>query len=347
MILIQIALFFSIAVGIVVIILFMFIAPFNDWSWEANSTLFSQYGDFIGGFVGTIFSFAGFLLLYKTLITQQEALNIQKNDSLIQKNAIDNERFETTSFNLLNTQQNIADNIEATFYEETLNGKRSLSIKGRKIFIHAIKELKKINGSIFGSKYNEYNEDIVEYLKIQAHEAFNPQNREEYMLPSEAQENKRENNELIKELYANKFYNITKERWKKISKKAPLKKTKIMYYLFWIKFDYAIEHYFNHIYYMLKHIERYEKTKLDDTSYAKAPTTITEDCCQYAQIIQAQMSSSELALLYYHTLCFPGLQRLAVKYDLFVNLPKEHLISKDHYDENSIKLKSRKELLEI
>ncbi len=45
---------------------FIFLPPFNDWSWKTDSNLFNDYGSFAGAF----FSLAAFFLLYATLRAQ-------------------------------------------------------------------------------------------------------------------------------------------------------------------------------------------------------------------------------------------------------------------------------------
>ncbi|MFN7839569.1 MAG: hypothetical protein ACK5QG_16505, partial [Bacteroidota bacterium] len=53
-----------------------------------------QFGDFIGGVVGTIISGAGFIFLYLTLSEQREAIENQKKSH-------QHERFESKFFELL------------------------------------------------------------------------------------------------------------------------------------------------------------------------------------------------------------------------------------------------------
>ena len=48
--------------GIIVILFFLLSSPFNDGSFNRNAELFGQYGDFIGGFIGTVFTLPGFYL---------------------------------------------------------------------------------------------------------------------------------------------------------------------------------------------------------------------------------------------------------------------------------------------
>ena len=71
--------------GVIVIIYYATMKPFNDWSFIRNSELFAHYGEFIGGFIGTLFTIIGIILLYKTLISQQKAFESQDSSFKIQK----------------------------------------------------------------------------------------------------------------------------------------------------------------------------------------------------------------------------------------------------------------------
>lgn len=66
------------AIGIGLIIHFSLSAAFNDGSGQLNPSLANNYGGFIGGLVGPIFSLAGFLLLYETILVQQKSFEIQQ-----------------------------------------------------------------------------------------------------------------------------------------------------------------------------------------------------------------------------------------------------------------------------
>lgn len=340
--------FFLVVIGVIVIIVFMCRTPFNDWSGETDPTLFAQYGDFIGGFIGTFFSLAGFFLLYKTLLAQQDTLMNQEKDSLIQKEAIDKERFETTFFNLLSVQQNITDNIKAYFGTmEGLDSERVNIVAGREFFLYARSELSKINYSIFNTKYlGSYDKNNVEYLEHYISELYDPQSSN-YTHPLEAEQKEANIIQETSVKYANKFYGITNIHWKNINEKDTPTKIKYVYYFFFRRFHYAIGHYFRNLYHILKFIEKYEINKINNTPNTEEHAVIIEDCSKYAQFIQAQMSSYELTLLYYNALCFPKSLRLILKYNLLENLAKEDLIANKHYDENNIILKSRPQLFDF
>lgn len=105
---------------------FSFSGVFNDGSYVLNSNLAAQYGTFIGGFVGSIFSLAGVFLLFETLNSQ--------------KSAFQRQQFENSFFHLL------------SIYREKVSEMEHLpctsdaeKVTGRRVFV----ELRKQFGDIF------------------------------------------------------------------------------------------------------------------------------------------------------------------------------------------------------
>ncbi|RYE37847.1 MAG: hypothetical protein EOP48_28025, partial [Sphingobacteriales bacterium] len=78
------------------IVLFGSIPPFNHWTFrfkDLSSEKFSNYGEFIGGLLGTLLSLASFFLLFKSLIDQ--------------KNQFVKNSFENNFYSLLENHRNI------------------------------------------------------------------------------------------------------------------------------------------------------------------------------------------------------------------------------------------------
>ena len=69
------------ALGFLLLIIFSCSKGFNDWKWAINPELADQFGSLISGVVGSLFSLAGFFLLYETIIKQQELFSIQQFES--------------------------------------------------------------------------------------------------------------------------------------------------------------------------------------------------------------------------------------------------------------------------
>jgi len=66
--------------GFILMLLFAIHPTFNDFSWRLNSTLASEYGQFTGGLIASLFSLAGFFLLFETLIRQQLLFDKQQTE---------------------------------------------------------------------------------------------------------------------------------------------------------------------------------------------------------------------------------------------------------------------------
>ncbi len=65
--------------GLSFIHVFLLIAPsFNDWSFGIESELAGRFGNFIGGYVGSVFLLLSVVLLYFTLANQREMFQIQQ-----------------------------------------------------------------------------------------------------------------------------------------------------------------------------------------------------------------------------------------------------------------------------
>jgi hypothetical protein len=118
-------------IGFLTIIIFSVIEPFNDWSCIPNPELFSQFGSFIGGFIGTIFSLVAAILIYRALVAQKEA--ISKQEDLFTLGS-----FENIFFNLLKTQQEITTEIKVIYpYLDRNFNTQQNTVQGRKFFAFA------------------------------------------------------------------------------------------------------------------------------------------------------------------------------------------------------------------
>jgi hypothetical protein len=327
---------FTLLFGIVIILLFSLVSPFNDWSFHTDPELFGLYGNFIGGFVGTLFSLVAVLLLYKTLIAQQKSLIKQDEVLSNQKLTSDIERFETTFFNLLKTQQEITDNIKSYFH--SLNANISTvahTVQGREFFAYSKRELLRIWKVIESDKYlGAFDEDNVQYIQHQIEELYD-QNNPEYTYDGDAKyaEQAIIVNEKLK--LAIKQYSISKDYWEKIHNSDIRKKLEAIYGLFFQRHHYVIGHYYRHLYHIISFVKDFEKSHVEFTGRSQ----------KYIDFIQAQMSSFEMMLLFYNAISFPKLLTLLIEFNFLENLVIEDLIDKSHNCIDGIKLKSRKNLL--
>lgn len=134
---------FCIAIGFVLIYLLFNNEPRNPGhinlrkqSEDLNSNALQIYhqfngtiGDFIGGTVGTLFSLAGFFLLYLTLQTQTETLKEQRESLKTQELQFQRERIESRFFELVNLHRI---NVEELVQRDWKTGKEIAS--GRRVF---------------------------------------------------------------------------------------------------------------------------------------------------------------------------------------------------------------------
>lgn len=112
--------------GLLLVGYFLIFEPeFNDGSTVFNSDLAAKFGDFIGGFIGSLFSLAGVLLLFETLISQKVAFQKQQ--------------FEAKFFDLLNIyRENVSEMVH-------IPPSSTEPVSGRRVFI----EMRKQFGEIY------------------------------------------------------------------------------------------------------------------------------------------------------------------------------------------------------
>jgi len=326
----------TLSFGIVVIFVFSFSSPFNDWSFQRDPELFGLYGNFIGGFVGTLFSLVAVLLLYKTLIAQQKSITKQDESLDNQKITSDIERFETTFFNLLKTQQSISSNIKTYFYSIKDNiSTVTYTVQGSEFFAYSKSELSKIWNIIENKEFlGTFDEEYVPYIQHEIEQLYDPSNPK-YTYEGDA---KYEEQKIIKKeklKLAIRQYNISKKYWEEIHKSEIQRKLEAMYGLFFQNYHYVIGHYYRHLYHIINFVKDFEESRSDFNGLSK----------KYIDFIQAQMSSFEMMLLFYNSISFPKLLTLLKKYNFLENLAIEDLIDESHNCIDGIKLKARKKLL--
>lgn len=95
--------------GTVILIWFLirgfYYEKFIDKSLPINLTSAGTFGDFVGGFIGTIFAFVGLLLLYETL-------SLQRKEFAASKDVFVKQQFDNTFFELLGLYRQIVEDIE-------------------------------------------------------------------------------------------------------------------------------------------------------------------------------------------------------------------------------------------
>jgi len=123
----------------------LFKGPFNDYSFQINPDLALNFGGFIGGIVGPIFSLAGVFMLFETLIYQR---------TTFQKQQFENRYFELLKIH----RENVAEMIH-------IPPDSTKPVQGRRVFVAMRKQFGEIYGQVCkiieGSKYSFTGRDKV------------------------------------------------------------------------------------------------------------------------------------------------------------------------------------------
>ncbi|WBL22316.1 putative phage abortive infection protein [Zunongwangia sp. HRR-M8] len=311
-------------------------------SWITIDILYSSvtdrgaFGDKFG-FINSLFSGLALAGIIYSIFLQQRELSLQRTELAETKEEFKDQNFQTTFFNLLKTQNQIANDISArVYYIKNYNNKTFRNLEGRDFFIQSRFELQRIDKALSNSNY-------LNYRKWDAQDgADEPQSYEEAERLTK----------MMRLSYTFEYYKIDKETWGDLLELNSIQKAEKLYAIFFNKFHFAIGHYFRHIYHILLFLEKMEKEKISKTNSITdfkdkniEIERINAEFKQYADFLQAQMSTPELFLLFYNSLSFPKLKRLLIKYNTLENLPKEDLLNDSHDAIEGINLKSRKEIL--
>ena len=331
---------YLIGFGVFIIIVSLLFLPFNDWSFVSNSTLFAEYGDFIGGFIGSIFSVAAFFLLYSTFIEQRKTLKSQNENFQL-------ERTDNLFFSLLSAQTNIGLSIKGYFSTlDPQNGKRNLyPISSQDFFMAASTELSAIYKSLEEKTHTKMYSEDEHHEYMQNIESISYQREANEISNEELDDRTNSLNEILLTSFKNSIYKIDLKAWDSYQKMDQVNKMKTIYKHFFIKYHYAIGHYFRHLYHILLFIKQTEDKQLSATSDPSEIDQIKHYSRKYVDFLQAQMSSNELMLLFYDSLHFPKMMELVKRYNMLDNLAIDDLINESHNCVEGITLRDRKTLL--
>ncbi len=319
----------SIGVGIAILFVFLILLLFGNYKFSGfnlnddSIDLTYKIGCFLGAIIGPFWALAGIFLYYTALIYQKEDIRKSQIASEIQS-------FENTFFNLLNTQQELLKNIDGHFY--TFKNFKHVHLNSKKgdFFRNSIQLVDVIFNSLTNKKYlgyfdqeeADYHEGIIKDRNV---------NHIDYEYDI------KEGSLYHKKKLINKHYDITEVLWNELRTKTEYDKVCKAYEIYFLKHNHIVGHYFRHLYNIIKYIK--------STKEALSKREIDFNDRKYAAFIQAQMSSYELALLFYNVLSFPKAKELIKEYKLLDNLPKDLLIRKsDFFEQSKIQLKNQSEL---
>lgn len=305
-------------------------------SWIFIDCLYSDvaergaFGDKFG-FINSLFSGLALAGIIYSIFLQQKELSLQRTELKETKEEFKDQNFQTTFFNLLKTQSQLADDISATIGElKSYDKEEYREVVGRKFFNQSKFQLQRIDRALNRERYANYSrwseEDEYEHRPTSSWEASDL-------------------TRSMREAFTLKFYRVDQATWESSKEQSPIERAERLYAIFFNKYYFVIGHYYRHFYHILLFLEETEKEKISKALDEAEKTSIRKEFSQFAEFVQAQMSTPELFLLFYNALSFPKLQRLLVKYNTLENLPIEDLISPEHNGINGVVLKSRKELL--
>lgn len=298
------------SIGFFLLIIGLILFIWKDWSLSIDNKIQSdkiaQFGDFVGGLIGSIWALAGVILFYvalseqrKDFSTNRKVLNAQ-TDALkqqirefelqreelsetrkvfkIQSDTLKIQQFESTFFNLLNLHHQIVSTTDLVSYE----AKDGPAVRRVRTLIEEGGERIITTGRDTFVKFRKGLE--TEYRKTTRNDS--------------------ENDE---------FYIVTKA-----------------YKNYYIKHQSDLGHYFRNLYHIFKFID---KSDILNKS-------------RYTSLVRAQLSNDELVLLFYNSISENGSEKfkpLIEKYHLLKNINKSTLIRKEHckYFENSAFEKKR------
>lgn len=293
---------------LVSVILFFWKTNNLSISTPINSEKFDQFGSFISGIVGTIWSLAGIILFYVALKEQRKDFNTNQEVLKIQVNALEQQirefelqrqeleltrkvfveqsktlktqQFDSTFFNTFTLLNNITENINFSISPQLPKNlgdqtafpqpDRTKTFHGKDSFEYFYLALKEE----FQKLYGNY---IVNNLK----ETFIPD--KDFNVPLEVHE------ELVGQAYE----------------------------IFFTKYQADLGHYFRTLYNIVKFV--HEK-KPDDPRY-------------YTNLVRSQLSSFEHLLLFYNCFSEYGevkFQPLIIEYSMLDNMPTNQLLNIKH-----------------
>lgn len=260
------------AVFLLILSMVLFIMICLNWSLVKDGQ-YETLGSFIGGIVGCIISIVNALLLYATLVSQNDGI---KN----QRHSFAQERFEITFFNLLENQRRIIKEITICVTKLSDAGNESqIVIQGLDFFKFACKEIMSIKQILTAKHYISFLSHD-DYLGLCAFDEFHNYNTEQ-----EKDLKIKEYLEFLELKSTSKTYKITKHIYDDFQRQpVPDESLDVLSYtLFYKKWALAYEHYIRHLEQIYVFID---KSGFDLTDNTK-----------YFSFIQNQMTNGEMIFI--------------------------------------------------
>lgn len=280
--------------------------------YELNTDKLGHFGDFVGGFLGTILTIIATIYIYQTFNAQKKSIQIQETQLINQKEELESQRqliaqqqFESTFFNMLNVHNELKKELISTkFILE------NAYVSGSEYFVNK----EKVKGIEAIEEVN--NHFISYYYKIT--------NRKNFIydiLP--------DNKFKVRDF---KLESDLKEFEKIKLKDSEIAVINFIYGKIFDKFQDEISHYCRNVYTILKFIRKNEE------DLGKNTKMIFRD---YADIFQSQLNINEQFLLFYNFIYFNDEEKgiystinLVNHYKFLENLGHKNLFDNNLHNNN-------------
>ena len=98
---------------------FKYFVNSNEYIFHTDKL--GHFGDFIGGFLGTLLTGIATYFVYKTYISQKDELEKQKEELILNRQLIAQQQFESTFFNMLNVHRELKKEFKINIIERITN----------------------------------------------------------------------------------------------------------------------------------------------------------------------------------------------------------------------------------
>lgn len=296
----KIVTFLIFIISLIVILVTTYVYYINDYLFKSRNDYFfdteklGQFGDFIGGFLGTILTIIATIFIYKTYISQRNELQLQRE-------LISQQQFETTFFNMLEIHRNIKENLSISVSQLITQPYISLNTDIGQVNTSTIEEFGIVKGKMVFDKL------IEDFSRLYKHF---PAHGWDYKVDSK-----------IDKIITDGGYGLmdsNNNSENSNSKISQLKTLKFKYDIFHSEYFKLVGDYLRNVYHILKF--------LSDKKKEFSSNNINIDMKNYADIFQSQMSYMELALIFYNGFKFRKARKLIKEFNFIENVHQSNLL---------------------
>jgi len=288
---------------------FLIQCNFNDWnsrgtfgdSFGAVNSLFS--GLALAGIIFTIY------LQKKELGLQREELRETRNEFITQNKTLRLQLFDNTFFNMLKVHQELRKEISFDTGKNGIFGYNEIipdeTVKGKSFFEFAQNDFTNLwkyeyDDSKINNIFDKISNRHKEYgYKYEPHSALKISDSEGNFIDKPV-------NEHLKDII------------------------ELKYPIFWKNYSNHLGDYFRNIYHILKYISDEKEKELETANDTSKKNMIKEKYKKYADILQSQMSYSELFFMFYNAQTYTNVKRFIEEFDFVENLFVKNLLHPKH-----------------